>query len=380
MAKVLILLLCAFVSYLTQELRTELLLLVLIFPLLMELLSDNERLRGMTRVILRSLFWIGEAALLIFYPTAVCFFPLFAFDAVEGSSKRWRLDWSDVAALAPFLVYVRRLVSDWYTNRYTLLMLAVSVFMAYLYQSEKTSEEERKQTRDRLAEELYNLRVNFYRQGESVERRLQLSRLDERNRIARELHDLMGHTLTSSILQLAAIRSVNRDPVLEPMLEKFATHLDQGMTETRESLHALGRSGFDLRDRLETLFRSAEGFDVKLHLALEEDCPIAVQLDMLALVREAVTNALRHSGGDRIEVAILTQPALYSIRVSDNGRHSREKLEALNASGGFREGMGLRGMEEITDRYRGFLNLQGENGFTVHAVLMKGVTDENTAM
>ena len=85
---------------------------------------------------------------------------------------------------------------------------------------------------------------------------IQVATLNERNRIAREIHDSVGHLLSRSILQLGALKAVHRqEPELNAQLDTLKSTLSQAMDSIRESVHDLHEESIDLRSQLETLCR-----------------------------------------------------------------------------------------------------------------------------
>ena len=71
--------------------------------------------------------------------------------------------------------------------------------------------------------------------------------LKERNRIAREIHDNVGHMITRSILQMGALMTINKEEPLHGQLESVKTNLDVAMNNIRESVHDLHDESVDLK-------------------------------------------------------------------------------------------------------------------------------------
>jgi signal transduction histidine kinase len=80
---------------------------------------------------------------------------------------------------------------------------------------------------------------------------VRVATLRERNRIARDIHDHVGHLLTRAILQLGAIQTVSRGGPLHEPLSGLKQTLDDSMTEIRRSLHDLHDASVDLAVELE---------------------------------------------------------------------------------------------------------------------------------
>jgi signal transduction histidine kinase len=183
----------------------------------------------------------------------------------------------------------------------------------------------------------------------------------ERDRLAQELHDGLGHALTGGIMQLeAAALLVPGEPERAgAMLAKVRSSLKEGLASVRASLAALkpepARLGLlALREALEA-FGADQGVEVRL--ATEGDLN-AIGPEIWeaaeANLREALTNSLRHSGGAAFTCGIRVLNRLIKVEFRDEGAPSGEP----------RKGMGLEGMEARTRKAGGTLILDGSRGFS----------------
>jgi signal transduction histidine kinase len=175
-------------------------------------------------------------------------------------------------------------------------------------------------------------------------------RVASRNRLARELHDAIGHTLTTSTIQAAVARQVlETDPesarealaAIEESSRSALDDLDRALGALREepavttaapTLADLGRLGDRVR-------KAGTGFEVLVDGEVGS-VPAAVSREAYRIIQEGVTNALKHSAGEAVEVR---------LRVTD----SRLELQVLNGVGeGSRGTGGGRGLEGIAERVR----------------------------
>ena len=175
-------------------------------------------------------------------------------------------------------------------------------------------------------------------------RRALAAQESERLRIAHELHDEVGQTLTAALLQLAAV--VKRVPA------PAAEELGEAQETVRTSLEDVRRIALELRPEalehlglvsaVEALCERLEqrtGLHVTLRIAA--DLPALDRDRELVLYRvaqEALTNVVRHSGATKAELELGRSPDRVTLRVLDDGR-------GLNG-GGDNDGVGLRGMRE----------------------------------
>ena len=161
--------------------------------------------------------------------------------------------------------------------------------------------------------------------------------LAERARIAREIHDNVGHLLTRSVLQMEALAVTHEDdPALAEELAAVGATLHEALGTVRASVHDLHDEAFDPQTTLAELIGEFPG--VAGTLAFEaESLPRPVALAVVAIVREALANARTHGRATSVAVSLLEFPGFYQLAIEDNGR-------AANLVG--EGGLGLASMEE----------------------------------
>jgi signal transduction histidine kinase len=198
--------------------------------------------------------------------------------------------------------------------------------------------------------------------------------LDERARIARELHDVIAHHVSVMVLQAGAERRTLGDagPTRE-VLETIERTGRGALVEMRRLLGMLRDEGHEplvpqpsLGDvgMLVGQLREA-GLPVELRVEGERrDLPVGIELSAYRIVQEALTNALKHAGGAPATVLVRYGSDSLELDVTDSGASRAPHAEP----GG---GHGLVGMRERVAMCGGMLQA-GRNaagGFTVHAVL-----------
>jgi signal transduction histidine kinase len=177
----------------------------------------------------------------------------------------------------------------------------------------------------------------------------------ERNRIAREIHDSVGHYLTVANVQLEAARAMETGR--DERLARVQGLLKEGLGQLRESVSMLREtmpSERPFATALQELVSasSSSGLAVELRvLGPPRPLPGAVGFTLFRATQEALTNAQRHAGARRIDVALEYAQAQVRLEVHDDGR-------GLPA-GGLQPGNGLRGMRERVELLGGALQLQG---------------------
>jgi signal transduction histidine kinase len=180
---------------------------------------------------------------------------------------------------------------------------------------------------------------------------------EERNRIARELHDVIGHSVSVMTVQASAVRRLMRaDQGKErAALETVEATGREAMVEMRRMVGVL-RSGsgapdlappptLDQLDRLVENFRRA-GLEVDVVTEGEAAAlPPGLDLTAYRLVQEALTNTLRHAEAERAVIRFCYRPGVLALSVRDDGR----------GADGSDPGNGLLGMQERVAVYGGTL-------------------------
>jgi ligand-binding sensor domain-containing protein/signal transduction histidine kinase len=187
-------------------------------------------------------------------------------------------------------------------------------------------------------------------------------RLEERERIARDLHDTLIQSVQGLILKFhAGVQQIPRDMPAYDTLEKTLDHADQVLAEGRDRVLNLRTPTIPFGD-LPAAFKRlveetpqsdhatfktvVEGSLRELHPMVSEEC--------YCIGREAIVNALTHSGGDKVEVEITYDSRQFRLRVRDNGRGFDPKILE---DGGRPNHWGLPGMRERAEKIGAQLKL-----------------------
>ena len=169
---------------------------------------------------------------------------------------------------------------------------------------------------------------------------VRLATLNERARIAREIHDNVGHLLTRATVQVEAFRVVHTGEPVEQDLAAVADTLHEALDEIRTSVHNLRDDASDLSVQVRAVVeRACAGTGISSSVNVEAgEAPAAIAGCLTAVVREAVSNVLRHSNANRVAVELVEHPGFWRLTIVDNGTGT-----APDDTAG---GMGLASMEE----------------------------------
>jgi signal transduction histidine kinase len=187
--------------------------------------------------------------------------------------------------------------------------------------------------------------------------------VQERNRLAREMHDTLGHRLTVAAVQLeGAQRLCAADPErAEDMVGTVREEVREALAELRgavATLRAPIEADLQLRSSLRRLiahFEEATGFVV--HQVLSEQMPDLPGTHRLAIYRaaqEALTNVQKHAEATQVWFMLSTQDDAVTLLVGDDG-------QGVSLSGE-QSGFGLRGMRERAAQLGGELHLEPRRG------------------
>jgi signal transduction histidine kinase len=213
---------------------------------------------------------------------------------------------------------------------------------------------------------------------------------EERLRIARELHDVVAHTMSTINVQASAAATVLRDrpDAAAEALQAIRTASKNGLRELRAILNVLRQA--DDADptapapglaQLDALIAGASQAGLPTTLAVTgEPVPLPAGVDLAAyrIIQESLTNAIRHAGPAEATVALDYQDGRLRIEVADTGR-GLPSATAKDVSGGEQahSGHGLVGMRERATTAGGTLKAgpASGGGFTVTASLPFGPGD-----
>jgi signal transduction histidine kinase len=182
--------------------------------------------------------------------------------------------------------------------------------------------------------------------------------VEERSRLARDMHDVLAHSLSALALQLEATRLLARergaDPEVVQGVER-AHHLAAGgLDEARRAIAALRGDELPGPERLETLAAAFNAnSDATCTVAMDgEPRPLGAdaRLALYRTAQEALTNVLRHSAAERVEIRLSYEPDGVALVVADHGDG------APVAVGAAADGYGLTGMRERAELLGGRLS------------------------
>ena len=193
--------------------------------------------------------------------------------------------------------------------------------------------------------------------------------LAERNRIAREVHDVLAHSLGALSVQLDVADALLESQADGTEVRRHVQHARrlavQGLAETRTAVQALRDEPRELVERL-TALTSGNGAMLTVTGAVRRLAPDA-ELALYRAAQEALSNARKHAPGAPVSVHLDYGPRATALRVENGPSPGGRAADPLGATGG---GFGLRGMRERIELLGGEVSAAGQgSGWTVRATV-----------
>ncbi len=202
--------------------------------------------------------------------------------------------------------------------------------------------------------------------------------LKERNRIAREIHDNVGHMITRSILQMGALMTINKEEPLHGQLEAVKNNLDVAMNNIRESVHDLHDESVDMKQTIVDMIGELEGkFNCKLDYDAGKNIDRKYKYAIIGIVKEAISNILKYSKSDRVDIVIREHPGMYQLVIHDYDdvvktktmSHNSNQEKTFNLAKKSGEGIGLQNMRDRVEALKGNIVIDKEQGFKIFVTL-----------
>lgn len=186
---------------------------------------------------------------------------------------------------------------------------------------------------------------------------------NERKRLARELHDTIGHALAGMAVGVdACITMIDKNPQLaKAQLKVISKAIRKGMKDVRNSLNKMRPDflqQYRLKEAIEKMkeeISNVTDLKINLNYQIDETGFDTKREDILfRVIQESITNSIRHGLATVVDINIYKENNLLCLKIKDNGKGCK----AINY------GFGLKQMVERVSQIRGDINFYSENGFT----------------
>jgi signal transduction histidine kinase len=301
------------------------------------------------RVMIRLILYLLFVAISLYNQDLVFFIPLIAYDLFNEENK--------------FLYILPLIPLSQFILNFGLLdsMLVIVVFVVAVFIRFKSIDiiGYKKKYYDVIdtSKEL-SLKLNEQNKDliEKQDNEIFIATLNERNRIAREIHDHVGHQLSSAILQLGALMAICKDESTKSNLLELKKTLDIGMDNIRQSVHNLYDTSIDLNEALIDIIDHFNYCTVTYDNTLQLRPTQKQCYALIAIVKEALSNVMKHSNGTHVSIILREHPQLYQLIIHDNGTQVNPLTD---------EGIGLKNMAQRIEVFKGHLDIKTNNGFEI---------------
>lgn len=199
---------------------------------------------------------------------------------------------------------------------------------------------------------------------------MQVAVLEERTRIARDIHDALGHSLTSLIVQLHAVKYMLQDGPAhaQEAVQNMLGVAKQSLEEIRSSVHTLASDNtwLGLMPLRALVSQVEKHTGLKMEIVSDDlDMPLTqeITITLYRILQEAITNTLRHSNATNMKVYVEEQDGAIHLSIQDNGSITRNSQ--------IKPGFGLNGMQERIDALHGTLTyfIRETHGFQMNVTI-----------
>lgn len=352
LARLLILLLCAFYQLTSSSINITnvvILLAALILSALPIILQNDFLSEKHNRIITEIVLDICLVAS-FFVPEIHFYLPLIASQAY---SQR---------LISTGILSIVCLINNPTHAVFLLLLSLAGIFLEYLVTRNEYLIDELKKLRDTSKEHALLIEAKNRQLIEKQDADIYTATLKERNRIAREIHDNVGHMLTRSILQLGAIKIINKNENLTELLEGLHETLNTAMTNIRSSVHDLHDESLDLQAAIREITEAVDSLEIHLEYGMGLHIPKNIKYCFISITKEAVNNTLKHSNATRMDIVLQEHPAFYQLLIEDNGTVKSGKLS---------DGIGLTNMRDRVKALNGNIKFSNESGFKILISIIK---------
>lgn len=288
-------------------------------------------------------------------PVLILFLPLLFYD-----SYRYRHKLAPIIISLSLICHIQTFPLSFFII--LLLLCIISIMLSHYGNQKEQLTKELILLRDTSKEHAKLIEANNKILQQQQDGAIYTATLKERNRIAREIHDNVGHLLTRSILQTGAIKTINQADNLKEPINMLNDTLNTAMTNIRQSVHDLHDESVDLKAAIDDILAPIDSFQVTFHYDITNHVRRDIKYAIIAITKEAVNNCLKYSNGDKIHVLLREHPGFYQLLIEDNGTD----IHLSDNSG-----MGLKNIQERANAIYGNAKILTDNGFRILVTVKK---------
>lgn len=303
--------------------------------------------------------YLAYSVLCFFYPSAFFLFPVMSYDLICAPYKAMLI--LGIANLV-MVALSYPLLSIFYILALTLL----SYFLRKRTLKLEEAQQEYTSMRDTLVAMTKRLRAQNRDLLEKQDYEIKNATLDERNRIARDIHDTVGHLISSSLLQIGALLAICKDDTTKAALTTVKDTLSTGMDNIRASIHNIHEDSLDLELKLKELCHNFTFCETELIYNIEHDFSMRTKYSLISITKEALSNVMKHSSATLVTLSFAERDKEYEIKIQDNGKQIFLPNSSKDDSG-----MGLNSIRERIEALDGHFHIDRSEGFMIYITIPK---------
>ena len=253
-----------------------------------------------------------------------------------------------------------------------LLISVISIYLSIRSESSSVMSKNFHRLRDDSSEKNERLISQNISLEKAKDNEIYTAQLSERNRIAREIHDNVGHMLSRALLQTGAMLAIHKEEPVHTELAELRSTLDTAMNNIRSSVHDLHDESIDLNggvDQMTELLRESGRFNVNVEIDTENDMPRDIKYAILGITKECITNIHKHSSNPEVDIKIIEHPSMYQVVIHDYDVNSSSSSKTKSDTDFLSNGIGLANIRSRVDSLGGKLSIFTDDGFKVFVTI-----------
>ena len=295
--------------------------------------------------------------LCFFEPVFIFFIPLICYDLFF-----YKIRWLWTLFLIPFCTNYSFI--DIFSNT----LITAYTFISYILKYRTNYFDNIRKNYYNVSDTAKELSIKFESKNrellEKQDYEINLATLTERNRIARDIHDNVGHLLSRCLLQTGALLSVNKDEFVGENLMLIKDTLSDAMDSIRSSVHNLHDESIDLYVEIQQLVDNFKFSPIKFEYDLESSPENKIKYAFITITKEAFSNIIKHSNANEVSILLREHPALYQLSIKDNGS---------NINYDIKNGIGIKNIKDRVCLLGGNMNISTDNGFRIFISIPKNL-------
>lgn len=326
-----------------------------IFPIILSLTISSLN-SYIERPVFHAISFIVYSILCSFYNSFLLFLPLILYDIIR-----------DKMQIVYFFAFMPLVINQLdVSNRIIFITLSfMSLAILLKLRTLKTSKLQRDYInfRDKASEVSMLLEEQNAKLAANQDHEIHVATLSERNRIAREIHDNLGHILSRCLLQIGAVIAINKDPSIKENLTSIKNTMSEAMDSVRKSVHNLHEESIDLYDQIYRLVKEFSFCPIKLDYDISQNPNKSLKYTFISIIKESLSNIIKHSNATEVSIRLREHPSFYQLIIEDNGA-----IENYNSE----SGIGIKNMIDRVTAFNGNININTDRGFKIFISIPKG--------